>query len=161
MFKFIKTEMAKKWEEEGYNFFPTRATTRSSGYDLCVCIDEEKIVLTPQEVVKIPTGIKLWIGSDSLYEDADIPITFAGILLPRSSCPGFVLTNTIGLIDSDYQGEIFVKVRNITNDIITLIRGERFAQLVIVPTATPHLIEVDVFNKVTERNEGGFGHTGR
>ena len=136
-----------------------RGTKHSSGYDLSVCIEEEKIVLAPQEVVKIPTGIKLWIGStDDWKMQASL---FAGILLPRSSCPGFVLTNTVGLIDNDYQGEIFVKVRNVTNDIIILIRGEKFAQLVLVPTAVPNLLQVDDFVEVTERSEGSFGHTGK
>jgi len=79
--------------------------------------------------------------------------------MPRSSCKGFVLVNTIGLCDSDYQGEVFFKLRNPTDTKITIKSGEKFAQFIIVPTLVPNLNEVNEFTEVTDRGCGSFGST--
>jgi dUTP pyrophosphatase len=159
--KFVKTDDALAFEQQHnysiqtlvdqLDFTPKRATDGSAGYDLRACI-LEPITIFPDKVVKIPTGIKIWIGNS-------YPTNAAGFLFPRSSTSGAILNNTIGVIDSDYQGEIFVKLRNITPEIITIQPGETFAQLVFMPVYLPTLEEVNGFEEITKRGEGGFGST--
>lgn len=168
MIKFIKTALAESIEMDYYNsdsnstvpmsFTPTRATAGSSGYDLRACILED-IVLAPNEVVKIGTGVKIWIG-DMMDVNSISDFVFAGLLLPRSSSKGAILSNTVGLLDSDYQGELFCKYRNITTEPITITVGEAFAQLIIIPTYIGTMIEVESFEDNTVRGDGGFGSTG-
>ena len=169
--QFIKTDLAKQLEETylGLDFILVRGTEGSSGYDIKACI-EAPVTIFPDQVVKIPTGIKLWNGSDELINRVQqlrtlgFPGDFklAGFLLPRSSTKGAILNNTIGLCDEDYQGEIFVKLRNITNEAITINTGEAFAQLVFMLTYIPkELEEVSTFSINTIRGDGGFGSTGR
>jgi dUTP pyrophosphatase len=167
--KFIKIELAKQLEDTyvGLDFTPVRGTEGSSGYDLRAAV-EAPVTIFPDQVVKIPTGVKLWNGSDDLINRVQqlrtlgFPGDFklAGFILPRSSTKGAILNNTIGLCDEDYQHEIFVKLRNITNEAITIDTGERFAQLVFMLTYIPsELEEVSEFSKTTTRT-GGFGSTG-
>lgn len=169
MIKFIKTALAESIENYYYNsetstvpmsFTPTRATAGSSGYDLRACMLED-IVLQPNEVVKIGTGVKIYIGDMSDVTGGNPELLFAGLLMPRSSSKGAILNNTIGLLDSDYQGELFCKYRNITQEPITITVGEAFAQLIIIPTYTGAMLEVEYFDDSTERGEGSFGSTGR
>ena len=162
MIEFLKTAKAKELETTlamssiDINFAPMQAPD-SNGYDLRACIDKN-LLIYPDEVVKIHTGIHMYLG-DNKYFPKDI--SYAGLLMPRSSSKGLILNNTIGLIDYGYQGEILVKYRNITNSIITIYPGERFAQLIIVPTYIGKLTEVTSFSMwKTARGENGFGSTG-
>lgn len=141
------------------DFTPKRADEGSSGYDLKACIVKDSISIWPDEVVKIPTGVHIWIGE---MEDiqSDTFIKFAGLYLPRSSNPGLVLTNTIGVLDSSYQGESFLKYRNISSEVITIERGDKIGQLVIIPTYVGNMVEVEEFEEETTRGEGGFGSSG-
>lgn len=164
--KFIKTDLAKKLEQQYIvSFTPTKGTEGSNGFDLRACV-EEPVTILVGEVVKIPTGVKVWNGSADLVRDIrlyETPYRLAGLLLPRSSTAGAILNNTVGLCDESYQGEIFVKLRNITDVPITIHPAEAFVQLVFTLTYDPTLAEsfeqVDNFKVVTERGEGGFGST--
>ena len=131
---------------------PQYATPGSAGLDLRVCIDEP-IQLAPGETVLLPTGIAIYIERDDL----------AATILPRSGLGhkhGIVLGNLVGLIDSDYQGELKISCWNRGNDHFTINPGERIAQLVIVPIVKAQFNLVDEFEQ-TSRGEGGFGSSGR
>lgn len=161
--KFIKTTVAKELEETvvDLDFTPKRGTDGSAGFDLKAAI-EAPVTIFPDQVETIPTGVKVWIGSSfsNIYNMPDgTGVSVAGLLFPRSSTKGCILNNTIGVIDEDYQNEIFVKLRNITDKAITIETGERFAQLVFTPVYIPVLTLVDEFDSTTVRGEGGFGHT--
>ena len=130
---------------------PEYATSGSAGLDLRAAIDEP-IVIQPGETVLIPTGLAIHINDPSL----------AAILLPRSGLGhkhGIVLGNLVGLIDSDYQGEVMVSCWNRGNSAFTIEIGERIAQMVFVPVAQVEFELVDDF-AATNRGEGGFGSTG-
>ncbi len=131
---------------------PEYATTGSAGLDLRACLDDA-IILKPSETVLIPTGLAIHIGDNSL----------AAVLLPRSGLGhkhGIVLGNLVGLIDSDYQGQIFVSCWNRGNAPFTINIGERIAQMVFVPVVQVSFEQVTEFDE-SHRGEGGFGHTGR
>jgi dUTP pyrophosphatase len=131
---------------------PNYATTGSAGLDLRACLDE-KITIAPQETVLIPTGIAIYIGDPSL----------AAVLLPRSGLGhkhGIVLGNLVGLIDSDYQGQLFVSCWNRGQTVFDIGIGDRIAQMVFVPVAQVDFEQVDHFS-LSERGNGGFGHTGQ
>jgi len=131
---------------------PQYATEGSAGLDLFACVDIP-IIINPGETTLIPTGIALYI------EDA----TLAAMILPRSGLGhkhGIVLGNLVGLIDSDYQGQIMVSCWNRGNKSFTINVGERIAQLIIVPIAHAQFELVDNFTE-TSRGTGGFGSTGR
>lgn len=130
---------------------PSYASLGSAGLDLFACINQD-IVLNPGDVRLINSGIAVYI-KDKRY---------AGIIIPRSGLGhkhGLVLGNGVGLIDSDYQGELKVSCYNRSSEIFTITPGLRIAQLVIMPIVTPIFKEVENFEK-TERGEGGFGSTG-
>lgn len=132
--------------------FPRYATEGSAGLDLCVCCDEP-ITLLSQQTELLSTGIAIHL------EDPG----YAAMILPRSGLGhkhGIVLGNLIGLIDSDYQGELKISCWNRSNDAFIIQPGERIAQLVIVPVIQANFKIVDEFNQ-SSRGEGGFGHTGR
>jgi len=132
--------------------FPKYATSGSAGLDLCACIDD-KILIVPGETILIPTGIAIHINDPKL----------AAMILPRSGLGhkhGIVLGNLVGLIDSDYQGQIMLSCWNRSNKSFEIMPGERMAQLVLVPVLQAEFEVVDEFN-ATNRGEGGFGHTGR
>jgi len=130
---------------------PDYATQGSAGLDLCACIDEDMII-NPNSTVLMSAGFAIYIADKS----------FAAMLLPRSGLGhkhGIVLGNLTGLIDSDYQGEIFVSCWNRGDTSFTIQPGDRIAQMIIVPVAQPHFEFVDSFDE-TIRGAGGFGHTG-
>lgn len=129
---------------------PCRATADSAGADLCACINDD-IALMPGERRLIPTGIAI-----------AVPTGFGGFVFPRSGLSskfGVSLANCVGVIDSDYRGEVKVPVINHSSEPYTIKVGERIAQLVIMPV---DLCEYGFSNELdkTERGEGGFGSTG-
>lgn len=131
---------------------PAHATEGSAGIDLRACIDTP-IDLGPGETELIPTGIAIHIGDNGL----------AAMLLPRSGLGhkhGIVLGNLVGLIDSDYQGQVYVSCWNRGKASFTIEPGERIAQMVFVPVVQTRLEVVDDFES-TPRGAGGFGHSGR
>lgn len=132
---------------------PSYATTGSAGLDLRACIDEPLVLSPSAEAVLVPTGIAINIADPSL----------AAVLMPRSGLGhknGIILGNTVGLIDSDYQGQLFLSVWNRSSLAYTIQPGERIAQMVFVPVVQA---EFDVVSEFTasERGTGGFGHSGR
>lgn len=131
---------------------PHYATRGSAGLDLRACIDAP-LTVNPGETVLIPTGMAIHL------DDAGL----AAMILPRSGLGhkhGIVLGNLVGLIDSDYQGELKVSCWNRGDTAYTIAVGERIAQLVIVPVLQPVFTEVTEFGDSTDRGVGGFGHTG-
>lgn len=131
---------------------PQYATSGSAGLDLRACLDAP-LTLNPGDTQLIRTGMAIYI------EDANL----AAMILPRSGLGhkhGIVLGNLVGLIDSDYQGELMVSCWNRGNTPFTIEIGERLAQLVLVPVVQAEFELVAEF-KATERGEGGFGHSGR
>ncbi|OBT13021.1 deoxyuridine 5'-triphosphate nucleotidohydrolase [Vibrio sp. UCD-FRSSP16_10] len=131
---------------------PAYATEGSAGLDLRACLDEALIV-TPGQTHLVPTGLAIHIGDTSL----------AATILPRSGLGhkhGIVLGNLVGLIDSDYQGQLMVSVWNRGQDTFTIEPGDRIAQLVFVPVVQAQFNLVEDFN-TSDRGEGGFGHSGK
>jgi len=131
---------------------PSYATPGSAGLDLRALL-EQAVTLQPGETVLVPTGIAIYIG------DANLCAT----ILPRSGLGhkhGIVLGNLVGLIDSDYQGQLMVSVWNRSQQPFTINVGERIAQLVFMPVVQASFDVVDDF-AATSRGEGGFGHSGR
>lgn len=132
--------------------FPRYATPGSAGLDLAACIDEE-IVIKPGERAKVPTGIAVQMPNAGVV----------GLVFPRSGNAwkyGVSLTNCVGVIDSDYIGEIQVILQNLDNQQPFVVkRGDRIAQLVFVPVFQAALTVVDELSE-TERGSGGFGSTG-
>jgi len=131
---------------------PSYASNGSAGLDLRACVDNSLLV-KPGDTHLIPTGIAIYIR-DSGY---------AGLIVPRSGLGhkhGIVLGNLVGLIDSDYQGQLFVSCWNRADKPYTISEGDRIAQLVIVPVAQVKLNQVDSFSS-SERGSGGFGSTGK
>ena len=131
---------------------PTYATTGSAGLDLRACVDAATVI-EPGQTVLVKTGLSIYI------EDPH----FAGLILPRSGLGhkhGIVLGNLVGLIDSDYQGELMVSVWNRSQTAFSLEPGERLAQYVLVPVIQAQFDIVNEF-EATERGAGGFGHTGQ
>lgn len=131
---------------------PAYATSGSAGLDLCAAITES-VVLQPGECKLIGTALAINIADPN----------FAALILPRSGLghkKGLVLGNGTGLIDSDYQGELMVSCFNRSAEAIEIEPMMRFAQLVIVPVVQAQFELVNEFTSVTERAEGGFGHTG-
>ena len=131
---------------------PTYSTEGSAGLDLRACIEAPQ-TLVPGATLLIPTGLAIYI------EDPG----YAAMILPRSGLGhkhGIVLGNLVGLIDSDYQGELMVSAWNRGNETFTIEPGERIAQLIIVPV---HQVAFDIVEEftVTERGDGGFGSSGR
>lgn len=130
---------------------PAYATDGSAGLDLRACIDAP-LEVKPGESHLIPTGIAIHIGDPGL----------AAVLLPRSGLghkKGIVLGNLVGLIDSDYQGQIFVSCWNRSSDSFTINAGERIAQMMFIPVVQAAFEVVDDF-EASARGSGGFGHTG-
>ncbi len=130
---------------------PHYGTEGSAGLDLRACL-EDTLVLNPGETKLIPTGMSIYIEDNGL----------AAMILPRSGLGhkhGIVLGNLVGLIDSDYQGELMVSCWNRGNTPFTMEVGERIAQLVIVPVVQAEFDMVSEF-EATDRGAGGFGSTG-
>ncbi len=131
---------------------PAYATPGSAGLDLRACLDEP-LFLAPGETQLLPTGLAIHIGDPGL----------CATILPRSGLGhkhGIVLGNLVGLIDSDYQGQLMVSVWNRGQDGFTIQPGERIAQLVFMPVIQAQFELVSDFD-TSERGEGGFGSSGR
>lgn len=131
---------------------PEYATDGSAGMDVRACIDEP-LTVAPGETHLVPTGLAIYVGDPA----------YAAVLLPRSGLGhkhGLVLGNLTGLIDSDYQGQLFVSIWNRGSKSYTIEIGERIAQLVFVPVAQGQFRQVDEF-EASDRGAGGFGHSGR
>ncbi|SAY51007.1 dUTP diphosphatase [Neisseria weaveri] len=142
--KVLNSKMAEQ--------LPAYATPGSAGLDLRACLDEA-VTLQPGETFLIPTGLAVYLGNPA----------YAAVLLPRSGLGhkhGIVLGNLVGLIDSDYQGELKVSVWNRSQTAFTIEPMERIAQMVIVPVAQAAFKIVNEF-AASERGEGGFGSTGK
>jgi dUTP pyrophosphatase len=131
---------------------PSYSTPGSAGMDLRACIDDP-MSLGPGDAALIPTGIAIYIEDPKL----------AAIILPRSGLGhkhGVVLGNLVGLIDSDYQGELMISCWNRSKSAFTIDKGDRIAQLIIVPVVQTSFAIVDEF-VTTERGAGGFGSSGK
>ena len=131
---------------------PTYATEGSAGLDLRACLDAP-LTLAPGETQLIRTGLAIHIADPA----------FAGLVLPRSGLGhkhGIVLGNLVGLIDSDYQGELMVSCWNRGHEAFTLQPGERIAQYVLVPVVQAEFRVVESF-EASARGAGGFGSSGR
>ena len=131
---------------------PYHATEGSAGSDLFACIDED-IVIAPGERKLISTGIAVGLPSAEC----------GAFVFPRSSVSskfGVSLANCVGVVDSDYRGEILVPLINHSSEPFTVHDGDRIAQMVIMPVIVPEYTECDRLGE-TERGEGGFGSTGR
>ncbi|MDR0404412.1 MAG: dUTP diphosphatase [Oscillospiraceae bacterium] len=130
---------------------PSRASTGAAGWDLHACVEGE-ICLESREKKLIPCGIAVCI-----------PEGYVGLIFPRSGLSvkhGISLCNCVGVIDSDYRGEIFVALKNDSNENYTIKSGDRIAQLIVLPFSPASFKEVNFLND-TERSEGAFGSTGR
>ncbi|MEE8625466.1 MAG: dUTP diphosphatase [Acidiferrobacterales bacterium] len=131
---------------------PRYSTDGAAGLDLIACIDEH-LRVEPGEAHLVPTGIAIHIADTEL----------AAVLLPRSGLGhrhGIVLGNLVGLIDSDYQGQVFVSCWNRGHEHFVIQPGDRIAQMVFVPVVQARFEIVDDFTQ-SSRGAGGFGHTGR
>jgi len=131
---------------------PAYATPGSAGLDLRAAIDAPKVI-EPGQAELIPTGLAIHLADPG----------YAAMILPRSGLGhkhGLVLGNLVGLIDSDYQGQLMVSAWNRSATAYTLQPLERLAQLVIVPVAQARFAVVDEFQATTERGAGGYGSTG-
>lgn len=131
---------------------PKRATAGSAGYDLCACISEP-IILNPGKRTSIPCGVAIELPSNK----------YAAFIFARSGLgvkKGITLSNGVGVVDSDYRGEIGVGLCNLSEEAYTIQPGERIAQMVIMNVETPMLNLCENLNE-TSRGEGGFGSTGK
>ncbi|WPB58183.1 dUTP diphosphatase [Xylophilus sp. GOD-11R] len=132
---------------------PAYATPGSAGLDLRACLDAP-LELAPNAWQLVPTGIAIHLADEG----------YAALILPRSGLGhkhGIVLGNLVGLIDSDYQGQLMVSVWNRSDVAFTVQPMERIAQLVIVPVVQAKFRVVDEFPAASERGAGGYGSTGR
>lgn len=132
---------------------PQYATDGSAALDLRACLDEA-VAVAPGETVTIPSGIAISIHDPNLV----------AILAPRSGLGikhGIVLANTIGVIDSDYQGEIKIGIRNQGSEPYSIQPGERVCQMLFMPVVQASLRVVEEFSEESARGTGGFGHTGK
>ena len=131
---------------------PTRGSDGAAGMDLYACLDEP-VTLEPRGLYKIPTGLAIALPDKNT----------AGFIFARSGLGvkhGISLPNAVGVIDSDYRGEILVGMCNLSSKSYTMQPGERFAQLVVMPVLNMELDETDDLGE-TGRGEGGFGSTGK
>lgn len=130
---------------------PHYATDGSAGLDMRACIDEP-LTVNPGDTVLVPTGLAIHVADPSL----------AAVLLPRSGLGhkhGVVLGNLTGLIDSDYQGQVYISCWNRSSNSYEVQPGERIAQMVFVPVEQVEFRVVDEF-ETSKRGDGGFGHSG-
>ncbi len=144
--KILDTRIGSEYE------LPDYATDGSAGIDMRACLDAP-LEVRPGDTHLLSTGIAIHIGDP----------TVAAVLLPRSGLGhkhGIVLGNLVGLIDADYQGQVFVSCWNRGRQSFTIQPGERIAQMVFVPIVRAHFEVVESFQEST-RGAGGFGHSGR
>ena len=133
---------------------PQYATNGSAAMDLRAVIDEEEVIIKAGESLLVGTGLAFHIADPN----------YCALVLPRSGLGfknGIVLGNLVGLIDSDYQGELKVPLWNRSKEDFLLKLGERIAQMLIVPVMQVELNQVQEFSQESQRGTGGFGHTGR
>ena len=131
---------------------PARATAGSAGLDLTACIEED-IIISPRQLVRVPTGVAIALPGPE----------YVALVYARSGLGikhGVALSNGVGVIDSDYRGEIQVGLTNLSDTPYTIHPGDRIAQLVVTPVALPE-IEVVAELDDTGRGTGGFGSTGQ
>ncbi|MFT6463913.1 dUTP diphosphatase [Halopseudomonas sp.] len=143
--KVMDPRLGQQWP------LPHYATEGSAGLDLRAMLDEP-LTLEPGQTQLLPTGLAIHIADPGL----------AAMILPRSGMGhkhGIVLGNLVGLIDSDYQGQLMVSCWNRSHNAFTIKPGERIAQLILVPVLQAKLDIVDSFDN-SQRGAGGFGHTG-
>ena len=143
--KVLDSRLGTEWP------MPTYATAGSAGLDLRACVDSSTVI-EPGQTVLVKTGLAIYIQDTG----------FAGMILPRSGLGhkhGIVLGNLVGLIDSDYQGELMVSTWNRGNTAFTIEPFERIAQMVIVPVVQAKFNLVEDFD-ASDRGTGGFGSTG-
>ncbi|MFM2112923.1 MAG: hypothetical protein RLZZ271_1583 [Pseudomonadota bacterium] len=132
---------------------PAYATPGSAGLDLRACLTEP-LTLQPNAWQLVPTGLSIYLADQN----------YAALILPRSGMGhkhGIVLGNLVGLIDSDYQGQLMVSAWNRSPNAFTIEPMERIAQLVIVPVVQAQFNVVDEFTAASERGAGGYGSTGK
>ncbi len=130
---------------------PTYGSEFSAGADLYACVEEE-VILKPGDTRLIPTGIAL-----------EVPVGYAGLIYARSGLAtkrGLAPANKVGVVDSDYRGEVLVSLHNHSQESQMVTRGERIAQFVITPVLAVDFCEVDELCD-TQRGDGGFGSTGK
>ncbi|MFI3207286.1 MAG: dUTP diphosphatase [Clostridia bacterium] len=142
MLKFVKLYKNSK--------SPTRATSGSAGYDLYACIENDVLIKSGDKVI-VPSGIAI-----------ELPENTAGMIYTRSGLGikhGIHVTNGVGVIDSDYRGEIKIGLHNLSHEDFVIKPNERVAQLVIQPVLCPELVEVSELSD-TKRGDGGLGSTG-
>lgn len=131
---------------------PARATDGSAGLDLRACMDEA-VTIAPRQLVRIPTGLAIALPGPE----------YVALIFARSGLGikhGICLSNGVGVIDSDYRGELQVGLTNLSDTPYTVQPGDRIAQLVVMPVALPQLELVEELEE-TDRGAGGFGSTGR
>ena len=132
--------------------FPSRATAGSAGLDLRACLDEP-LTIAPRQLVCIPTGVAIALPGPE----------YVALVFARSGLGikhGISLSNGVGVIDSDYRGEIMVGLTNLSHVPYTIHPGDRIAQLVVTPVVLPELERVEALDE-TGRGTGGFGSTGQ
>ena len=132
--------------------WPQRATAGSAGMDLSACIEEDMII-APRQLVRIPTGIAIALPGP---EYVALVYAWSGLGIRH----GIALSNGVGVIDSDYRGEIMVGLTNLSDKLYTIHPGDRIAQLVVTPVVLPELERVEELDD-TSRGAGGFGSTGQ
>ncbi|MBP1580848.1 MAG: dUTP diphosphatase [Oscillospiraceae bacterium] len=131
---------------------PKRETPGSAGHDLRACIDSD-LLIPAGESVRVPTGLAIEMESAN----------FVAIIAARSSMAakyGITMGNGIGVIDSDYRGDISILLRNCSQEDFMVHPGDRVAQLLLMPVDLPEIVEAEELSQ-TQRGEGGFGSTGR
>jgi len=152
-FKLTEVQLKILDERIGREFpLPSYATEGSAGLDLRACLEADK-TLEAGEVFLVPTGIAIHISNPNI----------AAMILPRSGLGhknGIVLGNLVGLIDSDYQGQLMISCWNRSNESFVIKTGDRIAQMVFVPVVQASFEVVTEFES-SLRGEGGFGHTGK
>lgn len=130
---------------------PKRMTEYSAGYDLSACLGEP-LTIYPGETAKVPTGIAAELVCEGRY----VLLTYARSSLATKH--GLAPANCVGVIDSDYRGEIFIPLHNSSDTAYTVTDGERIAQMVVTPVEFPEVVECGELSD-TDRGEGGFGST--
>ena len=134
-----------------YSILPRYATAGAAAMDLSACLLEEPVTLEPGQRAMIPTGIAV-----------ALPALHVGLVFARSGLAtkqGIALANGVGVIDSDYRGEVKVALINLSSEPVTIQHGERIAQLAVMPVVQVTPMEVDDLDE-TDRGAGGFGSTG-
>lgn len=144
------TVRVKKLKEDAV--LPRYGSEFAAGADLCALTEEEEVYIAPGETKLIPTGLAI-----------EIPAGYGGFIYARSGIAtkrGLAPANKVGVIDSDYRGEVMVSLHNHSDAVQSIVRGERIAQLVLAPFLAADFKEAEALGD-TERGAGGFGSTGR